>query len=47
MVCRQTKITYFHMVIGIQKNVDRLQIPVNHSLLEDNEESNNCFPHRV
>lgn len=44
MVCRQTKITNFHMVIRIQKNVDRLQIPVNHSLLEDKEESNNRFP---
>lgn len=44
MIRCQTKITYFHMVIRIQKDVDRLQIPVNHSLMEENKETNTCFP---
>lgn len=43
MVCCQTKITYFYVVIRIQKNVDRLQISVNHSLMEQSKEINNCL----
>lgn len=45
MVCRQTKITYFYVVVGIQKNVDRLQIPVDHSLMGESKETKfNLFP---
>lgn len=45
MVCRQTKITYFYVVVGIQKNVDRLQVPVDHSLKGESKETKfNLFP---
>ena len=43
MVGGQTKLTYFDVVIRIQKNVDRLQISVNHSLIEESKETNNTF----
>lgn len=38
MVRGQAKVTDFHMVLGIQEDVDRLQISMNHSLLGNNKQ---------
>lgn len=34
MVCGQAKVSNFHMVLRVQENVDRLEVSMNHPLLE-------------
>lgn len=38
MICGQAEVTDFHMVLRIQEDVDRLQVPVNHALKETKNE---------
>ena len=34
VVSGQAKVSYLHMVLGVQENVDGLQVPVDHALVE-------------
>lgn len=34
MVCSKAKVSDLHMVLRVKKDVDRLQVPVNHALRE-------------
>lgn len=33
VVCSQAKVSDLHMVVGVEEDVDRLQVPVNHTLI--------------
>lgn len=37
VVSSQAKISNFHMVLGVEEDIDRFQVPMNHSLLWNNK----------